>query len=34
MCSMASFVSDRVLDMGDFDSSFSLLDEEMCLKEM
>jgi hypothetical protein len=22
------------LDMGDFDSSFSLLDEEMCLKEM
>jgi hypothetical protein len=22
------------LDMGDFDSSFSLLDEEMCLEEM
>ncbi len=31
---MASFVSDRALDMGDFDSSFSLLDEEMCLEEM
>jgi hypothetical protein len=31
---MTSFVSDRVLDMGDFDSPFSLLDEEMCLEEM
>jgi hypothetical protein len=31
---MASFVNDKVFNMGDFDRSFSLLDEEMCLEEM